>query len=243
MRGSFRFIKDREDNISNNVFAPGIGWRTTPCRATSSTGSSTQVLELVDGQRDDGRLRAQQLRVLDRPRASTPKTTARLVPVGARRRSAAPRAVRRVPRSARASATTRRTSIRTCRSCASAAASRAGLLGSYNPGRRVGGGWTLPAANRNHRWSFQDDLSWTRGPAQLQVRVLDEWASKTEPLSPNYRGNYNFGHNAENPLSTGNGYANALLGVVHHLHRADQPRRPRPAALADGRATCRTAGA
>ena len=37
--------------------------------------------------------------------------------------------------------------------------------------------------------------------------------SKTEPGSDDYAGVYNFGHNADNPLSTGNGYANALLGV------------------------------
>src|SRR5690606_18885297 len=36
---------------------------------------------------------------------------------------------------------------------------------------------------------------------------------KTEPGSVDYTGQYNFGHNADNPLSTGNGYANALLGV------------------------------
>ena len=42
-------------------------------------------------------------------------------------------------------------------------------------------------------------------------------------------GNYNFGHNAQNPLSTGNGYANALLGVfttyTELTNRVDRDRR------------------
>ncbi len=36
---------------------------------------------------------------------------------------------------------------------------------------------------------------------------------KTEPGSQDYAGQYNFGHSGDNPISTGNGYANALLGV------------------------------
>ena len=42
-------------------------------------------------------------------------------------------------------------------------------------------------------------------------------------------GNYDFGHNAQNPLSTGNGYANALLGVfttyTELTNRVDRDRR------------------
>ena len=44
VRGSYRFIKDREDNISNNVFAPGIGWANNAVPGYISTGSFTQVL-------------------------------------------------------------------------------------------------------------------------------------------------------------------------------------------------------
>ena len=43
--------------------------------------------------------------------------------------------------------------------------------------------------------------------------VFLEYNRKTEPGSADYMGNFNFGHNANNPLSTGNGYANMLLGV------------------------------
>ena len=42
-------------------------------------------------------------------------------------------------------------------------------------------------------------------------------------------GNYAFGHNAQNPLSTGNGYANALIGVFNTYteltNRVDRDRR------------------
>ena len=107
---------------------------------------------------------------------------------------------------------------------------RARLLGnqtSFHPGTAQA--WVLPAANRNLRWSFQDDLTWTRGRHNFKFGFYGEWASKTEPLSHNYMGNYNFGHNAQNPLSTGNGYANALLGVfttyTELTNRVDRDRR------------------
>ena len=104
------------------------------------------------------------------------------------------------------------------------------LLGGYNPGAsQYGGGWTLPAANRNLRWSLNDDLSWTRGRHNMKFGFYAEWASKTEPQSTNYMGNYAFGHNAQNPLSTGNGYANALIGVFNTYteltNRVDRDRR------------------
>ena len=66
-----------------------------------------------------------------------------------------------------------------------------------------------------------------------QTGFYGEWASRTEPQSNNYMGNYNFGHNAQNPLSTGNGYAERAPRRVHDLHRAHQPRRSGSPALAD----------
>ncbi|MBI1872947.1 MAG: carboxypeptidase regulatory-like domain-containing protein [Acidobacteria bacterium] len=83
-------------------------------------------------------------------------------------------------------------------------------LGSYRPS---GGNGPLPRRNENYRYTFQDDLSWTRGRHNLKFGFFIERDSKTEPGSNNYNGVYNFGHSADNPLSTGNGYANALLGV------------------------------
>ena len=88
-------------------------------------------------------------------------------------------------------------------------------LGNY----RVGNGniqsadEPLPRLNLSGRYGFQDDLSITRGRHNLKMGVFLEYNRKTEPGSADYMGNFNFGHNADNPLSTGNGYANMLLGV------------------------------
>src|SRR5215218_311736 len=71
----------------------------------------------------------------------------------------------------------------------------------------------LPRLNLSGRYYFNDDLSMTRGRHNFKAGVSLEYNRKTEPGSPDYMGNFDFGHNANNPLSTGNGYANMLLGV------------------------------
>ena len=53
----------------------------------------------------------------------------------------------------------------------------------------------------------------TRGRHNFKMGMSLEYNRKTEPGSADYMGNFNFGHDANNPLSTGNGYANMLLGV------------------------------
>ena len=53
----------------------------------------------------------------------------------------------------------------------------------------------------------------TKGRHNIKMGVALEHNRKTEPGSADYMGNFNFGHDANNPLSTGNGYANMLLGV------------------------------
>jgi hypothetical protein len=83
------------------------------------------------------------------------------------------------------------------------------------PWRPFGGRSRLAATwNENYRYTFQDDLSWTRGRHNFKFGMTTEMNSKTEPGSATYTGVYNFGHNSDNPLSTGNGFANALLGIV-----------------------------
>ena len=67
--------------------------------------------------------------------------------------------------------------------------------------------------NENFRYTFQDDLSYTKGRHNLKFGFFTERDAKTEPGSATYNGQYNFGHSSDNPLSTGNGYANVLLGV------------------------------
>ena len=87
-----------------------------------------------------------------------------------------------------------------------------GGLGQFRPS---GGNGPIPRWNENYRYTFQDDLSLTKGRHNFKFGFFTERNSKTEPGSSNYAGTYNFGHNADNPLTTGNGYANALLGVFN----------------------------
>jgi hypothetical protein len=71
----------------------------------------------------------------------------------------------------------------------------------------------IPRLNLSGRFGFQDDLTITKGRHNLKMGLFLEYNRKTEPGSPDYMGNFDFGHNDNNPLSTGNGYANMLLGV------------------------------
>ncbi len=226
VRGSYRFIKDREDNISNNIFAPGIGWANNAVPGYISTGSSTQVLgshlvnEVTVGfahnsyawYSDDGKY-AEDYRQYYRSAAGIEPP--RLEPFGDYRD----------PQGLGYSQSDEYPYLPQMTYGANGQ-SRANLV-SYNPARSAAR--ILPAANRNDRWTMTDDLSWTAGRHNFKFGFLAEWASKTEPLSPDYAGTYNFGHAAENPLSTGNGYANALLGVfttyTELTNRVDRDRR------------------
>ena len=84
---------------------------------------------------------------------------------------------------------------------------RAGLAGYMTTGNLP-----IPRLNLSGRFVFADDLSMTKGRHNFKMGVSFELNSKTEPGSADYMGNFDFGHNANNPLSTGNGYANMLLG-------------------------------
>ena len=79
-------------------------------------------------------------------------------------------------------------------------------------GYMSGGNPPYPRLNMSARAAWADDLSITKGRHNIKIGVAIEFDHKTEPGSADYMGNYNFGHDANNPLSTGNGYANMLLG-------------------------------
>ena len=86
-----------------------------------------------------------------------------------------------------------------------------------------------PTWNENYRYTFQNDLSWTKGRHNMKFGFVTERDAKTEPGSATYAGVYDFGHSGDNPLSTGNGYANALLGYFtryeERTNRVDRERR------------------
>jgi hypothetical protein len=66
--------------------------------------------------------------------------------------------------------------------------------------------------NANDIWSIQDNFSKVVSGHSIKGGIYWEFNKKLQPGGANYRGVYNFGHDANNPLSTGNGFANALLG-------------------------------
>ncbi len=75
------------------------------------------------------------------------------------------------------------------------------------------GNLPLPRLNMSARATWADDLSMTKGRHNIKMGVSLEFNHKTEPGSADYVGNYNFGNDTNNPLNTGNGYANMLLGA------------------------------
>ena len=133
------------------------------------------------------------------------------VSVRAQRRSAQVRAVRADysdPPQIRGIGGRRSTSGRTRRDSPPSGGDRAGPGVAFRTSDEP-----IPRLNLSGRFYFNDDMSITRGRHNFKMGVSLEYNRKTEPGSADYMGNFNFGHNANNPLSTGNGYANMLLGV------------------------------
>jgi len=122
--------------------------------------------------------------------------------------------------------------------------------GNYLPSATFGGGalpnpgafyaaWTgnlstnqnfpIPYKNFNDTYSFQDDFSKIVGTHSFKAGVYYEYNSKIEPSAGfNYAGILNFGSNVNNPLDTGNGFANALLGVFQTYTEASNRQIPNP---------------
>ena len=89
---------------------------------------------------------------------------------------------------------------------------RTGLAG-YSPG--ITNGRVMPTCNHDRRYVFQDDLTVSKGRHSFKFGVYIENDETLAPINAtNYMGNYNFGSANTNPLDSGNGYANMLLGVV-----------------------------
>ena len=68
--------------------------------------------------------------------------------------------------------------------------------------------------NENPIWTFTDNLSKVVKSHTLKVGVYLEHNVKVQPSGSAYEGNYSFAPDTNNPLNTGNGYANAYLGYV-----------------------------
>jgi Carboxypeptidase regulatory-like domain len=205
MRWSTKFVKDREDNWTNSVIAPGVGLFNNFVPGIVWSGTFTQVLtprvvnEINAGYgRNNYGFRAEDdfdYRTLYR--SVTGIDPPRLKGFG----------VYSDPPVIQEPQTDEWPYL---------------PIVSFNGGNRANlpafnsmtsTGRVLPAANWNRRWSLQDDLTWTQGRHNMKFGFYTEYTLKTEPQSPDYMGNFNFGSNPTNPLDTGYGYANALLGV------------------------------
>ena len=235
MRASVKALFDRDDSITYNRVAPGIGEvnNTVPGRPHHRRGEPGAQPD--DGQRDDRRLphnhwgfasgtgaeNASNYTQWWQPNVVNPLTGQMgLDP-------AAARAVRRVRRPGAEDRSNKDeypylpelsfsggdranmlTDASVRRQRAAAALERE--LPLHVPGRPV-----VHAGRHNFKFGFYIERD-----------------SKTEPGSVGYAGQYNFGHSATNPISTGNGYANALLGLFTSYTELRQPRRRQEPALA-----------
>lgn len=215
LRASYRYLKDREDNWSTNNFVPGEGWVNNAVPGWVHSGSLTWVVKPTiinemnggythnswgfvagTGPRKSGFDYTQWYRANNDPALNTPLLKGSFGPfsdppslAGNRRQ------VDEWPYIPRFT---------------TSGGNRSNLAGY-----RTSGNQPLPRGNYNGRWSFQNDLSILQGRHSYKFGFYTELDSKTEPGTPNYAGNFNFGHNASNPLNTGNGYANLLLGIFN----------------------------
>ena len=106
-----------------------------------------------------------------------------------------------------------------------------------SPGGRPAATGRCRRWNENYRYTFQDDLSLhARAGTTSSSAFFTERDSKTEPGSVRLRGPVQLRpQRATTRSSTGNGYANALLGVFTTYTELRRPRRPRTPPLVQRR--------
>jgi hypothetical protein len=93
-----------------------------------------------------------------------------------------------------------------------AGGNRTGLAG-FSPA--ITNGRVMPTCNHDRRYVFQNDLTKSTARHTFKLGVYWENDETHAPVSgTGYMGNFNFGSAATNPLDSGNGYANMLLGVI-----------------------------
>ena len=86
-------------------------------------------------------------------------------------------------------------------------------FGNLPPGApTVGIGNTADYVNTNRIRQFSDNLSKVWGSHNFKFGLYVERNRKLQPGNTQYLGNFNFGNDSNNPLNTGDGFANALLG-------------------------------
>ena len=103
---------------------------------------------------------------------------------------------------------------------------------TYRPN---GANGPLPRWNENFRYTFQDDLSWTKGPPQLQVRLLHRAQQQDRARLGELRRRLQLRPQRRQPAQHGQRLRQRPARHLHELHGTGQPHRPRTPALAVGR--------
>jgi hypothetical protein len=70
-----------------------------------------------------------------------------------------------------------------------------------------------PYENGDNQYVWRVDISKIWGKHASKIGIYWEHSSDFDEIGTNYNGLYNFGSSTANPLDTGDGYANALLGI------------------------------
>jgi len=96
---------------------------------------------------------------------------------------------------------------------------------SFNPSTT--GNDEIPYKNFNDNYNIQDNFNKVIGNHNIKAGAYIEYQSKVEPNAGyNYAGSFNFGSSVNNPLDSGDGYANALLGVYQTYTEATNIKSP-----------------
>ncbi|MDP2997059.1 MAG: carboxypeptidase-like regulatory domain-containing protein [Bryobacterales bacterium] len=69
--------------------------------------------------------------------------------------------------------------------------------------------------NHNDTWDITYNLNWIAGRHNIKTGVYVNLTDKVQVSGNVWNGAFNFGVNKNNPYDSGNGYANALLGVIN----------------------------
>ena len=70
----------------------------------------------------------------------------------------------------------------------------------------------IPWFNLNRNWDFTENVSWIKGEHQMKFGLYITRIAKSDPTNGTPWGSWDFSANAANPLNSGDGFANALLG-------------------------------
>ena len=76
---------------------------------------------------------------------------------------------------------------------------------TYQPG-------DIDYVNTNRIKQFSDNVTWIKSGHTIKTGIYIERNRKLQPGNINYIGTYNFGQSNSNPLDSGDGFSNALLG-------------------------------